>query len=186
MSLYPSWYKTANDWTNANIDCLANMNDMVSRYGKEVMIVECGMSWDNASTCKSFLTDLISKTKSVTGGKGTGVFYWEPQSYGQWKAYTLGAFDNSGKPTIALDAFKLASEITEVAEDKSFYKWDSAIHQLSFTRPVSRMNIYDSKGKLLFSEINIQKYQNTELKNGVFLLEVITESSERKASKLIF
>ena len=34
-----------------------------------------------------------------------GVLYWEPQSYGSWKGYTLGAFDNSGKPTEALDAF---------------------------------------------------------------------------------
>ncbi len=39
------------------------------------MIVECGMSWDNAATAKLFLTDLIAKTKLVTGGKGTGVFY---------------------------------------------------------------------------------------------------------------
>jgi arabinogalactan endo-1,4-beta-galactosidase len=34
MSLYPSWYKTANDWQNANKDCLANMNDMVTFYDK--------------------------------------------------------------------------------------------------------------------------------------------------------
>ncbi len=51
------------------------MNDMVSRYGKEVMIVECGMSWDTPDICKSFLIDLIAKTKQVTGNKGTGVLY---------------------------------------------------------------------------------------------------------------
>lgn len=106
MSLYPGWYKTPNDWQNANIDCLKNMNDMVNRYGKEVMIVECGMSWDSPSVCKSFLSDLIVKTKSVQGGKGLGVLYWEPESYRQWQGYSLGAFDNSGKPTIALDAFQ--------------------------------------------------------------------------------
>jgi arabinogalactan endo-1,4-beta-galactosidase len=104
MSLYPSY--VAGGWANANRQCLDNMNDMVSRYNKEVMVVEAGMPWDNAADCKSFLTDLITKTKSVSSGKALGVLYWEPESYGGWKSYTLGAFDNSGKPTIALDAFK--------------------------------------------------------------------------------
>lgn len=102
MSLYPS----TTNWSNMNTLCLANMNDMVARYGKEVMVVEVGMSWDQSAICKSFLTDLISKTKMVTNKKGLGVLYWEPESYGNWNGYTLGAFDNSGKPTVALDAFK--------------------------------------------------------------------------------
>jgi arabinogalactan endo-1,4-beta-galactosidase len=104
MSMYPSY--VAAGWAAANQQCLANMNDMVARYNKEVMVVEVGMSWDNAAECKLFIADLITKTKSVTGNKGTGVLYWEPQCYGNWKGYSLGAFDNSGKPTVALDAFK--------------------------------------------------------------------------------
>lgn len=106
MSLYPNWYKTPNDWQNANIDCLNNMNDMVSRYGKEVMVVECGMSWDAGIAAKNFLNDLIVKVKSIANKKGLGVIYWEPEAYGQWQGYSLGAFDNTGKPTIALDAFQ--------------------------------------------------------------------------------
>jgi len=102
MSLYPS----TTDWQLQNGQCLSNMNDMVVRYGKEVMICEVGMSWDSPDIAKSFLTDLITKSKSVTGGKGLGVFYWEPESYGNWNQYSLGAFDNNGKPTIAMDAFK--------------------------------------------------------------------------------
>lgn len=102
MSLYP----TSSNWSTLNTQCLANMNDMVSRYGKNVMIVEIGMSWDNAPACNAFITDLISKVKSVNNKKGIGVFYWEPESYNNWQGYTLGAFDNSGKPTIALNAFK--------------------------------------------------------------------------------
>lgn len=104
MSLYPSY--VTGGWATANQQCLANMNDMVTRYNKEVMVVEIGMPWDNAAECKLFITDLIAKTKSVTGNKGTGVLYWEPQCYASWKGYTLGAFDNSGKPTVAMDAFK--------------------------------------------------------------------------------
>jgi len=102
MSLYPE----PGNWSTLNTQCLANMNDMVARYNKEVMIVEVGMSWDQASISKSFISDIISKTKSVTNNKGLGVFYWEPQSYNNWKGYTLGAFDNTGKPTEALNAFK--------------------------------------------------------------------------------
>lgn len=102
MSLYPS----AANWATMNTNCLANMNDMVARYGSEVMICEVGMSWDSPDTAKSFLTDLVTKTKSVTGKKGTGVFYWEPEAYGNWNGYSLGAFDTTGKPTVALDAFK--------------------------------------------------------------------------------
>ncbi|TMI66027.1 MAG: hypothetical protein E6H07_09020 [Bacteroidetes bacterium] len=64
------------------------------------------MPWDDTANCKSFLSDLIIKVKSVTGNKGLGVLYWEPQCYGGWKGYTLGAFDNSGKPTVAMEAFQ--------------------------------------------------------------------------------
>ncbi|HEX8315852.1 MAG TPA: glycosyl hydrolase 53 family protein [Flavisolibacter sp.] len=102
MSIYPS----PTDWAAKNTQALANMNDMVSRYGKDVMIVEVGMSWDQPAAANSFLADLITKTKSVAGNKGVGVLYWEPQAYNNWQGYTLGAFDNSGKPTAALNAFQ--------------------------------------------------------------------------------
>ena len=102
MSLYPS----ISNWQQINEQCLANMNDMVARYNKEVMIVEAGMPWDSPQACKFFLEDIIFKTKSLPQNRGLGVLYWEPQAYAQWQGYTLGAFDNSGKPTLALDAFQ--------------------------------------------------------------------------------
>ena len=101
MSLYPG----TSNWSTLNNQCLVNMNDMATRYNKEVMVVEVGMSWDSPAECKSFIADLIAKVKSVTGSKGLGVLYWEPQAYNNWKGYTLGAFDNTGKPTAAMQAF---------------------------------------------------------------------------------
>ncbi len=101
MSLYP----TPGNFAMMNTNCLTNMNDMVARHNKEVFVVEVGMSWDQAATSRLFISDLLSKVKNVTAGKGLGVLYWEPQAYNNWQGYTLGAFDNSGRPTIALNAF---------------------------------------------------------------------------------
>jgi arabinogalactan endo-1,4-beta-galactosidase len=102
MSLYP----TASNWNQLNTQCLANMNDMISRYGKEVMICEVGMSVSDSLPCKDFISDLIQKSKSIANKKCLGIFYWEPECYNNWNGYTLGAFNNSGQPTVALDAFK--------------------------------------------------------------------------------
>jgi len=101
MSLYP----TATNWSTLNSQCLNNMNDMIARYNKEVMVVEVGMSWDQAAACNSFISDLINKVKLLPNNKGLGVLYWEPEAHNNWQGYTLGAFDNSGKPTVALNAF---------------------------------------------------------------------------------
>jgi len=101
FSLYPS----TTNWSTYNTECLATMNDMVSRYGKQVMICEAGMSVSAASTCESFLSDLITKTKAVSGSNGLGVFYWEPESYNSWQGYTMGAFGTNGEPTVAMNAF---------------------------------------------------------------------------------
>lgn len=102
MSLYP----TVTNYALQNSQCLANMNDMVLRYNKEVMICEVGMSWDQPDACYSFISDLMQKANSIANNKCLGIFYWEPEAYNNWMGYTLGAFDNSGKPTKALDAFK--------------------------------------------------------------------------------
>ena len=101
MSLYPN----VSNWSTLTAQCLSNMNDMVARYKKEIMISEIGMDVSAAATAKLFIQDIISKTKLVNQKKGLGVFYWEPQCYNKWKGYTLGAFDNTGKPTVAMDGF---------------------------------------------------------------------------------
>jgi len=100
MSLYP----TTSNYTTLDAQCLTNINDMVSRYNTPVMVVEVGMAVSDAESSRAFLTDIITKVNSVANGNGLGVFYWEPEAY-NWQSYSLGAFDNSGKPTVALDAF---------------------------------------------------------------------------------
>ena len=102
MSLYPS----VNNWPVRNTQCLANMQDMVARYGKEIMISEVGMEVNQPLVCRQFLDDIIAKTRSLPDHKGLGVFYWEPECYNNWQGYSMGAFDNRGRPSPALDAFK--------------------------------------------------------------------------------
>lgn len=102
MSLYPS----ADNWQEMNNACIANMKDMIERYDTEVIVSEVGMPWDQAEACYNFLSDLITQSQAIENEKCLGVFYWEPQAYNSWKEYTLGAFDSSGQPTKALDAFK--------------------------------------------------------------------------------
>jgi len=101
MSMYP----TSTNWSTLNAQCLTNMNDMIARFGSEIMICEVGMSWDQPTACNAFIADLITKVKSLPNNKGLGVFYWEPEAYNNWKGYSLGAFDNAGKPTPGLNAF---------------------------------------------------------------------------------
>lgn len=101
MSLYPN----ASNWSTLASQCLTNMTDMVSRYGSEVMVCEVGMSWTDSTACYSFIRDIINKTKSLSNNKGLGVFYWEPEACNNWSGYSLGAFNNSGKPTSAMNAF---------------------------------------------------------------------------------
>jgi arabinogalactan endo-1,4-beta-galactosidase len=100
LSLYPS----TTNYTTYDAECLANINDMVSRYGTPCMVVEVGMEADQPTISRSFLTDIITKVNSVSNGNGLGVWYWEPEAY-NWQSYGLGAFTTTGKPTIALDAF---------------------------------------------------------------------------------
>lgn len=105
LSLYPSW-STTETWQVQNEKCAANMKALIERYGTEVMLCEVGMPWEDSVAAKAFLADIIAKAKAIDGGKCLGVFYWEPQAYGAWKGYDKGAFDDEGKPTEAMDAFK--------------------------------------------------------------------------------
>ncbi|MDO7851739.1 glycosyl hydrolase 53 family protein [Hymenobacter convexus] len=100
-----SHYPTEVNWPTLNAQIQANMNDMVVRYpGKEVMVVETGMPATAAIPSQQMLLDLLAKTRAVSGSKGLGVMYWEPQAY-NWMGYGLGLWNNNGQPTVALSSF---------------------------------------------------------------------------------
>lgn len=102
LSLYPE----KSNWQSYNQQICNNIQTLYSQYQKETIICEVGMDWSDATTCRQFLSDLIVRTKDTAASHCTGVLYWEPEGYQAWSGYGKAAFDNTGKPTAALDAFK--------------------------------------------------------------------------------
>ncbi|MBL7743236.1 MAG: glycosyl hydrolase 53 family protein [Chitinophagaceae bacterium] len=87
-SYYPKWHGTLDDLRD-------NLNDLVRRYGKDVIVVEY-----------SALKNEVNKIAfEVEGGKGKGTCIWEPLS--TWEK----VFDNNGKSN---DLIKLYDEISKM------------------------------------------------------------------------
>lgn len=112
FSYYPYWEHVLYP---KNFDKLApDLLDMVSRYGKPIMICETGGLESNAANTNSLLTSTINTVKSLPNGYGIGIFYWEPESNQSTTGYNLGATsrvtEHVFKFTTAMDAFKTASE----------------------------------------------------------------------------
>jgi arabinogalactan endo-1,4-beta-galactosidase len=104
MSYYPYWLNSDYTVTIANLE--NNLKDMVSRYGKEVMVVEVGGDYTKVQNTYDMLLAVIAAVKKVPDNKGLGVIYWEPQGEKSWSGYQLNAWQSNGKPSLALDAFK--------------------------------------------------------------------------------
>lgn len=104
MSYYPYWVEK--DYTETIEDLAFNLNDMVERYDKDVMVVEVGGLYDQVENTKNLLQATIKAVKEVPGHRGLGVMYWEPQGEKSWSGYDLSAWQEDGSPSPALDAFK--------------------------------------------------------------------------------
>jgi arabinogalactan endo-1,4-beta-galactosidase len=94
LSFYPYWHGKVSDLS-------ANMADLATRYGKEMLVTETAYAWtlesgdsfpdafglgsDRLGGYKATpqgqatsLCDIIAAVAGVAGGKGIGVVYWEP------------------------------------------------------------------------------------------------------------
>ncbi len=104
LSYYPFWINS--DYTATINNLSANLNDMVSRYNKEVMVVEVGGDFTLVQNTHDMLVAVINAVKNVPNNKGLGVIYWEPEGEKTWSGYQLNCWQSNGKPSPALDAFK--------------------------------------------------------------------------------
>ncbi|MDR3594248.1 glycosyl hydrolase 53 family protein [Clostridium sp.] len=125
-------YYPGNVYTSTIDELGDNLNDMASRYGKEVMVVEVGgdCTVDEVNV-HNMVVAVENKVLAVPNGKGIGVFYWEPEGAYSWSKYSWSAWHGNdgkstdGEPTKALDAF-LPGEaeldqypVTGIAVDKT-------------------------------------------------------------------
>lgn len=102
-SYYPYWL--GSDYTLTIADLQNNLNDMVVRYNKPVMVVEVGGDYWQVANSKDLLIATIGVVKDVPQNKGLGVFYWEPQGAKPWSGYQLNCWQDNGRPSPAFDAF---------------------------------------------------------------------------------
>lgn len=104
MSCYPYWDQNAKLETedlHTIIDCIANINGMWQKFGKETIVVETGYNADYPEQGYQFLKTFIHALKTQTNGHCHGIFYWAPEMD---SGYKLGAFRNH-RPTKIMDAF---------------------------------------------------------------------------------
>ncbi len=104
MSYYPYWEHKPYTATIDNLG--ANLKDVASRYGKEVMVVEVGGESNKAQDTYDMLMAVQEKVRAVPNGQGLGVIYWEPEGEQSWSGYNLSCWGKDGKPTMAITAFK--------------------------------------------------------------------------------
>ena len=102
-SYYPYWL--GSDYTATINDLETNLNDMVTRYDKDVMVVEVGGDYTLVQNTQDMLSQVISIVRGIPGQRGLGVIYWEPEGVKSWSNYQLNCWQNNGKPSLALDAF---------------------------------------------------------------------------------
>jgi arabinogalactan endo-1,4-beta-galactosidase len=102
-SYYPYWL--GSDYTATINDLETNLNDMVTRYDKDVMVVEVGGDYTLVQNTQDMLNQVISIVRGIPGKRGLGVIYWEPEGAKSWSNYQLNCWQNNGKPSSALDAF---------------------------------------------------------------------------------
>jgi arabinogalactan endo-1,4-beta-galactosidase len=180
MSYYPFWI--GSDYTVTINDLGNNMNDMVSRYGKEVMVVEVGGDYTKVQNTYDMLVAVIEKTIAVPNGKGLGVIYWEPEGAKSWSGYQLSCWGDNGRPTAALDAFLThTSGLNNInsPSDFNFYPNPCPVGLLNFGfRSLSGshdVRIFDISGRLLKQQIINDQTGNSinlDLQPGIYLAKV--------------
>ena len=122
LSYYNWWHGTMKDLGK-------NMNDLATRYNKDVVVIETAQPWFLYNTGKkkkgefdfhpgyqatvngqeSYLRNLIALVRNVPNQHGKGVVYWAPEwipikgSGSTWGEMTL--FDNQGQALPSINAF---------------------------------------------------------------------------------
>jgi arabinogalactan endo-1,4-beta-galactosidase len=103
MSYYPIFLQS--DYTVTINDLASNLNNMASRYGKEVLVAETAGPDTAVQNTYDLLVAVANKLRAVPNSKGLGVFYWEPEAAKSWGGDVWSSWGSNGQPTGAFDAY---------------------------------------------------------------------------------
>ena len=185
LSYYPYWL--GSDYTATINDLGNNLNDMVSRYGKEVMVVEVGGDYTKVQNTYNMLVAVIEKVKTVPNSKGLGVIYWEPEGEKSWSGYQLSCWGADGKPTAALNAFLTnATGLNHIDDPSGINLYPNPCFggllniDLQGTAGTNNVRIFDVTGKLMKEQRLDNSSKETfdlDLKPGIYLVNVSNGNS---------
>ena len=82
-----------------------NLNDMVSRYNRDVFLVEIGGDYTEEQRTYDMLGAAMDIVRNIPNDRGLGVIYWEPTGAKPWSGYQLSAWRSDGTPSRAMKAF---------------------------------------------------------------------------------
>lgn len=196
-SYYPYWLGT--DYTLSINDLGNNLNNISSRYGKPVMIVEVGGLYTQVQNTYDMLTAVIQKVKAVPNNMGLGVIYWEPEGDVMWSGYNLSSWvstgNSEGKPTSALYAFLDKPTGVNVIEKPGNIKvkpnpttGNISIDIQNYLGEKLTAILVDLNGKvvnnqLINSEVSI--LDMSELINGTYVLSIYDKNSNPIYSNIV-
>ena len=192
LSYYPFWI--GSDYTVTIDDLGNNLNDMVSGYGKPVMVVEVGGEYNKVQNTYDMLMAVLNKVRAVPGNKGLGVIYWEPEGEKSWSGYSLSCWSSDGKPTAALNAFlSWGTGIKTIKGNSGFKMYPNPSPggllniELSDMSVSSIITVFDQNGKLM-KEQQVNDHQRASIDvnfvPGIYLVN-IDSGLQRSTGKLL-
>lgn len=103
LSVYPNSTNFSTILSQTN----SNMQDLITTYGKDIMVAECGYSQSDPVNGRLLISTLVANVNNLAGDHGIGVCYWEPEYYDR-PAPNKCIFSTTTKnPTLAIDGFSL-------------------------------------------------------------------------------
>lgn len=119
FSHYPQVDDNTQQPVSLNVKALQCMQQVSQKYGVPAMVVEFGVRTNaNEALAASITSDFMTHIKGAGTDVCAGIFYWEPEVYGDWRpqsyttffdnwgAYNMGAFNAAGRPSSVLNAWK--------------------------------------------------------------------------------
>jgi len=189
LSYYPWWHGSLTKFEN-------NLNDLATRYHKDIVIVECAYPWtldwgDNTNNIvgsandlqpgypatvegqKKFITDEISIIQTTNDNRGVGFVYWSPEwipSHPGSPWENLALFDFQGNVLESINALNTYAGIDEHPEYENLQNLSISPNPFNKT---AKINFFLQNSQSLtitvadtFGNIVMTLFKNKELNKG--------------------